>query len=203
MLSTMKRILLILLLLLFIIKTAISQVSENNFHLLFNNSFKNKVELVYNEYIKDAGINQKIFIIDYWNFRENYFDINDTDYFSIQAIEKLSHICFRIPITYLIKDDNIFLINTGLEDKIKPNPEYLKTLFLLLNGKIENNVIINSYDDFEYTVLFHENHDTQLDGGYTVNSYYIKKGQIVKEILGVGGLHYSQLMYKYHRKFIE
>jgi hypothetical protein len=196
----MVRNILIIIFTLYFNNVSFSQNSMNQTPFLYD-SFVQRIKLVYNEYKKDELSEYKVFGIEHWNLigSDNFRNINDTDYFRIFIIEKLSDVVNRLPTTYLVDGYNIILIYTGIEDIIKPNPEYLKTLFSVLKGKTkEDDLLINSFDDFTFTLLKKENVNFVLDEWrFPTNDYLVLSEKIVKKKFNLRNRKYPFTVYKY------
>ena len=123
------------------------------------------------------------------------YKISDTTCYNIEYVNEISSVFLRIPSFYSILKNKLVLIQTGIEtDKKSFNKDNFNEFYELLKTRLDNDVVINSYTVFEYTIT---KSDVQE---YTTGNYhcvFVKDNKIVIYEY-IGGKHFYPVNYKRH-----
>ena len=156
-----------------------------------NDDYNNpQLNLAFDYYLSRNDSLHSVYIVQMYN-------ISDTTCYNIDYVDDISIVFLRIPSYYCFLKDKLVLIQTGIEvDKKSFNEYNFNVFYELLKKRLNNDVEINSYYVFEYTIIESDVQEYTTGNSYTV---FMKDNKIIKYEY-TGGLHFYPVNYKRHFK---
>jgi len=156
-----------------------------------NSDYNNpQLKLAFDYYLSRNDSAHSVYIVQ-------IYSISDTTCYNIEFVDDISTVFQRIPSYYCFLKDKLVLIQTGIEiEKKSFKEEDFKVFYKLLKNMIHNDVEINSYNVFEYTIIEPEVHEYTTGNSYTV---FMKNNKIINYKY-TGGVHFYPVNYKRHYK---
>jgi len=151
----------------------------------YNDSY---LEIAFGYYFDNIDSTHSVYNIEIYN-------LSDTMYYNIGYVEKISEVFLRIPSYYNFSKGKLLLIQTGLESERRVFDEIkFNSFYELLKNRLNNDVVVNAYDRFEYIIA---STDIQEYTTGNCSTLVLKDKKVIKSKYS-GGQYYFPVNYKRH-----